>query len=264
MAYSNISLEISHGIAKVTLNRPKKLNSLNAETMVELLDAVDCVQNACEARVLLLTGAGKAFCAGQDLGDSAMHYIDGKAPDIGEVVNNYFKPLVLKLQNLNVPTIAAVNGIAAGGGASLALACDVVVASESALFLQAFSRIGLTPDTGSTWFLAHKVGSARAIGMTYFADKISAKIALEWGLIWASFNDEEFEDKSYELAVQLSKAPTKALVRTRELIAASENHTLEQQLSMEATYIRELGMSDDYAEGLLAFQEKRVPVFSGS
>jgi len=192
-----------------------------------------------------------------------MNFIDGNAPDIGAIVKKYFKPLVLKLQDLKVPTLAAVNGIAAGGGASIALACDIVIAAQNAQFLQAFSRIGLTPDTGSTWFLAHKVGSARAIGMTYLAEKIPAAQAKEWGLIWDVYSDDEFHEKAQHLALTLSEAPTKALVRTRELIAAAENHTLEQQLSMEATCITEMGRSEDYAEGVKAFQEKRAAQFVG-
>jgi len=170
---------------------------------------------------------------------------------------------VLRLQNLRVPTIAAVNGIAAGAGASVALACDLVVASKSASFLQAFSKIGLVPDTGATWFLPQRVGMARAMGLALLAEKLPAEKAAEWGLIWAAVEDAEFVASVDRLATQLSSAPTKALVRTRQALHAAPGHTLEQQLSFEGSFMRELGWSPDYAEGVAAFMEKRAPKFTG-
>ncbi|BCG04156.1 2-(1,2-epoxy-1,2-dihydrophenyl)acetyl-CoA isomerase (plasmid) [Paraburkholderia sp. PGU19] len=263
MNFQNLSLVVQEEVARITLNRPDRLNSLDGNSMVELSRALDQVEASPDVRVLTLTGAGRAFCAGQDLADPAMQIGEERGPDIGAIVEQHFKPLVLRLQNLRVPTIAAVNGLAAGGGASLALACDLVVAARSAYFLQAFSRIGLTPDTGSTWFLTHKVGTARAIGLTYLAEKLSATKAAEWGLIWDVIDDDSFESSIAQLSAQVASLPTTALVRTRALVHAATGHTLEQQLAMEATFIREMGWRKDYREGLAAFNEKRAPKFTG-
>ncbi|WP_454743542.1 enoyl-CoA hydratase-related protein [Cupriavidus necator] len=258
-----IKVAIEGVVAKIILNRAEKLNSLNAAMMEGFHGAVDRVAEDKNLRVLVVTGAGRAFCAGQDLNDPAMKLVDGSVPDIGNLVAHRFNPLVLKLQNLNIPTIAAVNGLAAGGGASLALACDLVVASRSAYFLQAFSRIGLTPDTGSTWFLPHHIGLARAVGLAMLADELSATEAANWGLIWRVLDDGEFASGVHALAQRIATMPTRALVRTRQLMRASRGNTLEQQLSMESTCIREMGWSRDYQEGVRAFVEKRKPKFVG-
>jgi 2-(1,2-epoxy-1,2-dihydrophenyl)acetyl-CoA isomerase len=263
MNFETITFTVDAGIARLTLNRPDKLNSFNTEMHAELRVALDSIQNDTTVRVLVLSGAGRAFCAGQDLADRAMQMVDGKMPDIGNVVEANYKPLVLRLQNLRVPTIAAVNGIAAGAGASVALACDLVVASKSASFLQAFSKIGLIPDTGGTWFLPQRIGMARAMGLALLADKLPAEKAAEWGLIWSCVEDAEFAGAVDTLAKQLSTAPTKALVRTRQAMHAAPGHTLEQQLSMEGGFMRELGRSPDYAEGVAAFMAKRAPNFTG-
>lgn len=263
MNFENISFTVDAGIARLTLNRPDKLNSFTGAMHAELRTALDQVQSDKNIRVLVLTGAGRAFCAGQDLADPDMQKIDGKMPDIGNLVEANYKPLILRLQNLRVPTIAAVNGIAAGAGASVALACDLVVASKSASFLQAFSKIGLIPDTGGTWFLPQRIGMARAMGLALLADKLPAEKAAEWGLIWSCVEDGEFAGAVDALAKQLSTAPTKALVRTRQAMHAAPGHTLEQQLSMEGGFMRELGWSPDYAEGVAAFMEKRAPKFTG-
>ncbi|PMS38438.1 enoyl-CoA hydratase [Trinickia symbiotica] len=263
MTFNMIKVITSGPIARIELNRPDKLNSLDESTMLEIHRAVDDIQADKQLRVLVITGAGRAFCAGQDLTDPAMRLVDGKQPDIGNLVERLFKPLVLKLQNLHMPTVAAVNGLAAGGGAALAFACDIVVATRSAYFLQAFSRIGLTPDTGSTWFLSNRLGSARAMGLTMLADKLPAAKAAEWGLIWDVIDDADFASAIDALAERLASMPTKALIRTRQLVQAASGHSLEQQLSMEATFIREMGWSKDYAEGVLAFSEKRQPNFTG-
>lgn len=264
MDYQNILMSIEAGVARLTLNRPDKLNSFTGEMHAELRDALDRIQADKRARVLVLSGAGRAFCAGQDLADPDMAARpDGHLPDIGNVVENNYKPLVLRLQNLRVPTIAAVNGIAAGAGASVALACDLVVATKSASFLQAFSKIGLVPDTGGTWFLPQRVGMARAMGLALLADKLPAEKAADWGLIWAAYDDAEFGAKVDALAAQLAALPTKALVRTRQAMHAAPGHTLEQQLSFEGGFMRELGWSADYAEGVAAFMEKRAPKFTG-
>lgn len=263
MKFENILFEITDGVARLTLNRPDKLNSFTGDMHAELRDALDRVQADKAARVLVLTGAGRAFCSGQDLADPDMAATDGPMPDIGNVVEKNYKPLVLRLQNLRVPTIAAVNGIAAGAGASVALACDLVVATRSASFLQAFSKIGLVPDTGGTWFLPQRVGMARAMGLAMLADKLPAEKAADWGLIWAAYDDAEFAAKVDALAAQLATMPTKALVRTRQAMHAAPGHTLEQQLSFEGGFMRELGWSPDYAEGVAAFMEKRAPKFTG-
>lgn len=264
MDYRNILYSTEGGIARLTLSRPDKLNSFTGEMHAELRDALDSIQADGSVRVLVLSGAGRAFCAGQDLADPEMSALpDGRLADIGNVVENNYKPLILRLQNLRVPTIAAVNGIAAGAGASVALACDLVVATKSASFLQAFSKVGLIPDTGGTWFLPQRVGMARAIGLAMLADKLPAEKAADWGLIWAAYEDAEFNAKVDAMAAQLAAMPTKALVRTRQAMHAAAGHTLEQQLSFEGGFMRELGWSPDYAEGVAAFMEKRAPKFTG-
>jgi len=263
MTFQNITFTVDAGIARLTLNRPDKLNSFTGEMHAELRTVLDSIQNDRSVRVLVLTGSGRAFCAGQDLADPDMQMINGKMPDIGNVVEKNYKQLVLRLQNLRVPTIAAVNGIAAGAGASVALACDLVIATKSASFLQAFSKIGLIPDTGGTWFLPQRVGMARAMGLALLADKLPAEKAAEWGLIWECTEDADFAARIDALAKQLSTAPTKALVRTRQAMHAAPGHTLEQQLSFEGSFMRELGWSPDYAEGVAAFMEKRAPKFTG-
>ena len=263
MNFETITFTVDAGIARLTLNRPDKLNSFNSEMHAELRVALDSIQNDTSVRVLVLTGAGRAFSAGQDLADPAMAAVDGKMPDIGNVVEASYKPLILRLQNLRVPTIAAVNGIAAGAGCSVALACDLVIAKKSAAFLQAFSKLGLIPDTGGTWFLPQRVGMARAMGLALLADKLPAEKAAEWGLIWQCVEDADFAAEVDALAQQLASAPTKALVRTRQAMHAAPGHTLEQQLSFEGGFMRELGWSPDYAEGVAAFMEKRAPKFTG-
>lgn len=264
MTFENIRFEVQGCIARLTLNRPDKMNSFNEAMHAELRVALDQVQEDKAIRVLVLTGAGRGFCAGQDLSDKEVLFVPGEAPpDLGEVVEKNYKPLILRLQNLRVPTIAAVNGMAAGAGASLALACDLVIACKSASFLQAFSRVGLIPDTGGTWFLPQRVGMARAMGLALLADKLSAEKAADWGLIWAAIDDAEFATTVDALATQLSKAPTKALVRTRQAMHAAPGHTLEQQLSLEGGFMRELGWSADFTEGVAAFIGKRAPNFTG-
>ncbi len=264
MTFQNIQFDVTAGVAHLTLNRPDKLNSFTSAMHAEMRTALDRVQDNKSVRVLVLTGAGRGFCAGQDLADPDMAMAAGQAmPDIGNVVEKNYKPLILRLQNLRVPTIAAVNGIAAGAGASVALACDLVVAAKSASFLQAFSKIGLIPDTGGTWFLPQRVGMARALGLAMLADKLSAEKAAEWGLIWQVVDDAELASTIEALAAKLAAMPTKALVRTRQAMHAAPMHTLEQQLSMEGGFMRELGWSPDYAEGVAAFMEKRAPEFTG-
>lgn len=263
MAFENITFAAQKGVARLTLNRPDKLNSFTETMHAEVRDALDQIQQDASIRVLVITGAGRGFCAGQDLADPPVAIIDGKAPDMGNVVERNYKALIMRLANLRVPTIAAINGIAAGAGVSIALACDLVVAAKSASFLQAFSKIGLIPDTGGTWFLPQRVGMARAMGLAMLADKLPAEKAEAWGLIWRCVDDAELNATVDGLAAQLAVMPTKALVRIRQAMQAAPTHSLEQQLSMEAGFMRELGWCHDYAEGVAAFMEKRAPNFTG-
>ncbi|MCD8516568.1 MAG: 2-(1,2-epoxy-1,2-dihydrophenyl)acetyl-CoA isomerase PaaG [Burkholderiaceae bacterium] len=264
MSYQTISLELNDSVARITLNRPDKLNSFTGQMHVELRDALDGLQNRGQARVLVLTGAGRGFCAGQDLADPELA---GSTPnemaDLGKLVEKNYKPLVMRLQDLNMPTIAAVNGIAAGAGASLALACDLTIAKASASFMLAFSKIGLIPDTGSTWFYPRRIGMARALGAAMLAQKLPATKAAEWGLIWEAVEDEAFDAHIDKLARELAIMPTKALVRTRQAMQTGMTQTLESQLGLEGKWMSELGASHDYAEGVQAFIEKRAPQFKG-
>lgn len=261
--FETIRFEVDGGVATLTLNRADKLNSFTETMHGDVRDALTRVETDTDIRVLVITGAGRGFCAGQDLGDRAMQIGVGERPDLGATVERHYKPLVMRLVNLRVPTIAAVNGIAAGAGASLALACDLVVAAKSAYFLQAFSKIGLIPDTGGTWVLPQRVGMARAMGLALLAEKLTAEQAAQWGLIWAAVDDDALAGHVAGLAAQLAAAPTKALVRTRQAMHAGVYNTLETQLSLEAGVMRELGWSDDYAEGVAAFAARRPPQFRG-
>ncbi len=264
MDYQNILLTVEEGVARLTLNRPDKMNSFTAAMHAELRDALDRIQADSAVRVLVLTGAGRGFCAGQDLADPAVRFTPGQTPpDLGAVVEAEYKPLILRLSQLRVPTLAAVNGMAAGAGASLALACDLVVATRSAAFLQAFAKVGLIPDTGGTWFLPQRVGMARALGLALLAEKLPAPQAAEWGLIWAAYEDAEFPARVDALARQLASMPTRALVRTRQAMHAAAGNSLDAQLSLEGRYMGELGQSADYVEGVTAFLEKRAPRFGG-
>jgi 2-(1,2-epoxy-1,2-dihydrophenyl)acetyl-CoA isomerase len=262
MVFETIVYRVDNGIARLTLNRPERLNSFTDAMHEEVRQAMNALEADASARVLVLSGAGRGFCAGQDLNDRSVAASDAP-PDLGASVERNYKPLVLRLQNLQVPTICAVNGVAAGAGASLALACDVVLAARSASFLQAFSKIGLIPDTGGTWFLPQRVGMARAMGLALLAEKLPAEKAADWGLIWACVDDAELAPTVDKLAAQFAAAPTKALVRTRQAMRASMNNDLATQLDLERDMMRELGQSKDYREGVAAFMAKRTPTFTG-
>jgi 2-(1,2-epoxy-1,2-dihydrophenyl)acetyl-CoA isomerase len=261
MQFETIKFSLEDGIARLTLNRPDKLNSFNTSMHTEVrMVLANARENG--ARVLVLTGAGRGFCAGQDLSDRAVAP-GGADVDLGDSIERNYKPLILSLRQLPLPVIAAVNGVAAGAGANIALACDLVIAAKSATFVQSFSKLGLVPDSGGTWSLPRLVGNARALGLALLGDKMSAEQAATWGLIWRCVEDNELTSTVDGLASQLSIAPTLGLARTKEAIYASWQATLDTHLNLERDFQRELGKSHDYIEGVAAFMEKRAPRFVG-
>ncbi len=262
MSYESLLFSIEGGIARVTLNRPDKLNSFNVQMHEELRSALQKVSDDRSVRVLLLTGAGRGFCAGQDLGDRSVSP-GGKSVDLGASVENYYAPLVKTLRALPVPVVCAVNGVAAGAGANIALACDLVVATRSAKFIQPFCKLGLIPDTGGTYFLPRLLGTARAMGLALTGEALSPEQAQVWGLIWKCVDDASFTSEVDVLVQSFAHAPTKGLARTKQAIYASASNSFEQQLDMERDAMRDLGYSHDYAEGVAAFMDKRKPDFTG-
>jgi 2-(1,2-epoxy-1,2-dihydrophenyl)acetyl-CoA isomerase len=262
MSYENILFEVNKGIAKLTLNRPDKLNSFTAAMHAEVRDALAKVQEDKSVRVLVLTGAGRGFCAGQDLSDRAVEP-GAKGVDLGESVEKNYAPLVMTLRSLPIPVICAVNGVAAGAGANLALACDIVIAAKSASFIEAFCKLGLIPDTGGTFHLPRLIGNARATGLAMLGEKLSAERAEQWGLIWQCVPDAGLMDDVMAMAEHFAVAPTKGLAFTKKAFQQSWHNTLPQQLQLEADMMRELGYSHDYQEGVRAFVEKRPAHFKG-
>lgn len=262
MTYDNILFSIDAGIARITLNRPDRLNSFTAAMHLELRDAISRTGADPAARVLLLTGAGRGFCAGQDLSDRAVS-ADVTPVDLGHTVETLWAPLVLSLRRLRKPVVVAVNGVAAGAGANIALAGDIVVATRSASFIQSFCKLGLIPDTGGTWALPRLIGTARAMGLALLGDKLSATQAADWGLIWKAVDDDQFQAEVEALVAGLAVAPTRGLARTKELIYENGSAPLEVALKREGDTMRELGYTHDYREGVAAFMEKRAASFTG-
>jgi len=257
MDYQTISVEITNGLGILTLNRPDKMNALTAQMRAEIAFAMRDM--ATQARVIVLTGAGRAFCTGQDLGDSG----DATQLDLERTLRDEYAPMLEAIYDCPVPTIAAINGPAAGAGANLALSADVVIATESAYFLQAFTRIGLMPDAGGTWYMPRQMGLAKAMGAALFADKISARQADAWGMIWEAIEDDKFDAHWRAQAAKLAVGPTAAYAAVKKAIRGSFDNTLPEQLSTEAHLQGECGKSRDFREGVLAFMEKRPAKFEG-
>ena len=257
MIYESIIYEAKDNVVKITLNRPEVMNGINAQMRIDLLHAVK--HAPLDGRVVIFTGAGRGFCSGQDLGDRK----NAADLDLERTLLEEYEPLLTAIYECPIPTISAVNGAAAGAGANLALACDVVIAAESAIFLQAFARIGLIPDVGGTYLLPRQMGLAKAMGAALFADKISADQAEKWGMIWESVPDEAFAATVQERADKLAKGPTKAYKYIKRAIRASFDNTLEEQLALEAHLQGKAGKTRDFTEGVLAFMEKRPPKYEG-
>jgi 2-(1,2-epoxy-1,2-dihydrophenyl)acetyl-CoA isomerase len=261
MTNQTIVMTTSGGVMKITLNRPDKLNSFN-EDMSRMLQSALSQARTPEIRVVLLTGAGKGFCAGQDLSDG----VTGKAgakPDLGHTVETVWNPIVRAIRDLAKPVVCAVNGVAAGAGANVALSCDIVVVARSARFIQPFHRLGLVPDSGGTYHLPRLIGEARAKGVTMLGMTLSAEQAMAWGLVWDVVDDTELMTHADALANDLAAAPTYALGLIKHAIHASATNTLDQQLDLERDLQRKAGHTTDFAEGLGAFLEKRQPQFDG-
>ncbi|MEC8631317.1 MAG: enoyl-CoA hydratase-related protein [Pseudomonadota bacterium] len=257
MEYQAITFDITDGVAVLTLNRPDVMNALNSQMRAEIYHAVR--QAGENARVLVITGAGRAFCSGQDLGDGG----NAASLDLERTLRDEYEPMLQRIFDCPIPTIAAVNGPAAGAGANLALAADVVIAAESASFLQAFTRIGLIPDAGGTYWLPRQVGFARAMGAALFAEPVPARQAVEWGMIWEAIPDENFANHWQKRAEKLAHGPTVAYSKVKEALRQSMSNDLTEQLELEAKLQGDCGDTRDFKEGVLAFLEKRPARFEG-
>ena len=254
-----IQFEIKEGVGKMTLNRPEKYHSFVREMALQLQDALDKCNNDKSVRAILITATGKAFCAGQDLGEAT----DPNGPDLTQIVQEHYNPIIKKIRNMEKPVVAAVNGVAAGAGASIALCCDIVVATESASFIQAFSKIGLIPDSGGTFFLPRLIGMQKAAALMMTAEPVTATNAVNMGMIYKVFSDDSFEEESWKLVSKLAVMPTKGLGLTKRLLNASYSNNFEEQLDMEDKCQTIAGNTSDFKEGIEAFFEKRKPNFKG-
>ncbi|WP_267531769.1 2-(1,2-epoxy-1,2-dihydrophenyl)acetyl-CoA isomerase PaaG [Acinetobacter oleivorans] len=262
MDYQNIIAEEKNGVGYLTFNRPKALNSFNVDMHREVAEVLNQWTKNPDVRCVVISGEGRGFCAGQDLGDRVVDP-NAKAPDLGYSIETYYNPLIKTIVNMPKPVICAVNGVAAGAGANIALACDLVIAAKSANFVQAFCRLGLVPDSAGTWFLPRAVGHARAMGLTLLGDKLPAETAKEWGMIWDVVEDAELKTKVTELAERLAKQPTFGLSLIKKAIHQSSNNTFDEQVLLERDLQRIAGRSEDYREGVQAFMNKREPNFKG-
>ncbi len=262
MTYETILFDVAEGVATITLNRPDKLNSFTAKMHEELADALKRIQKDASVRCLLLTGSGRGFCAGQDLGDRVVQ--PGDEPlNIGAYLEVGYNRLVRTITSLEMPVICAVNGVAAGAGANLAFACDIVLAAKSASFIQAFCKIGLIPDSGGTWTLPRLVGQSRAMALALLGDKVPAEQAAQWGMIWKAVDDDALMTEAGAMAAHFATQPTKGLALIKQAIRASSTNTLDQQLDLERDLQTIAGRTDDYREGVAAFMDKRKPNFQG-
>ena len=258
MAYETIDFKTDGPVARITLNRPDRLNSFTVQMHEELREALNSLG---DARVLVLTGAGRGFCAGQDLNDRAV--APGQAVNLGETVEQCWNPLIRKLTSLPQPVIARINGVAAGAGANIAIACDIVVAAKSAKFIQSFSAIGLIPDSGGTWALPRVVGQPRALGLALTGEPLSAEKAEQWGMIWKAVEDDALDAEVNAIAAKLASLPPLGLAAIKEMIRSSWQYSLDEELERQAGAMRRLGFTEDYREGVAAFLEKRTPNFTG-
>lgn len=251
--------ELINGVCRITLNRPSIFNSFNKTMALQLQDVLDdCAVNP-EIRAVLITGEGKAFCAGQDLAEA----IDPEGPELKSIVRDHYNPIIIKIRELEKPVIAAVNGVAAGAGANIALACDIVVAKKTASFIQAFSKIGLIPDSGGTYFLPRLVGMQKAMALMMTGDKVSADEAERMNMIYKVFEEESFEEEAMKLAENLAAMPTRGLGLTKKAVNLGLFNSLEDQLDLEESLQTEAGETDDFTEGVNAFIQKRPAVFKG-
>lgn len=262
MDYQNIIAEEKNGVGYLTFNRPKALNSFNVDMHREVAEVLNLWTKNPDVRCVVISGEGRGFCAGQDLGDRVVDP-NAEAPDLGYSIETYYNPLIKTIVNMPKPVICAVNGVAAGAGANIALACDLVIAAKSANFIQAFCRLGLVPDSAGTWFLPRAVGHARAMGLALLGDKLPAETAKEWGMIWDVVEDAELKTKVTELAERLAKQPTFGLSLIKKAIHQSSNNTFDEQMLLERDLQRIAGRSEDYREGVQAFMNKREPNFKG-
>lgn len=262
MAFRNIDFSIRDGVARLVLRRPDRLNAFTIEMHDEVSEALGHVETDPSVRVMLLAGAGRGFCAGQDLSDPAVAPTS-EPVDLGLAVERYYNPLVRRLVALPFPVVCAVHGVAAGAGANLALAADIVIAARSARFIQSFAAIGLIPDTGGTWVLPRLVGQARALGLALTGLPLAAETAAEWGLIWQVVDDDKLDETVDALLVRFATGATRGLAETKRMIRASLHHTLDEELDLQRDAIRKLGRTKDYAEGVAAFMTKRTPTFQG-